>query len=122
MTSIVACRIVGGFARAASVTPDEYAATTADPVARFSAPVCSHMHAAHGDSLVAMVKHYVGIDVDAVEMRAIDRLGIDCRVNIGTDAHAVRLPFAEPALDRKSVKDRIVEMTKASAAAAAAAN
>ncbi|OUS43565.1 root border cell-specific protein [Ostreococcus tauri] len=120
MSEIVACRIVGGFARAASVSPAEYDAATCDPVNAFSAPVCGHMNADHADSLRAMAKHYVGIDADSIEMRSIDRLGMNCRVTKDGERYDLRLPFESPAEDRKSVKDQIVLMTKAAASAGAA--
>jgi len=112
---VVSCRYVGGFGRAANVTPEAYAATTRDPVAEFSEPVRSHMNADHGDALRAMVKHYLDIDAESVDMRAIDRFGIDCKVKANGESQWARLEFSAPALDRKAVKERIVEMTKASA-------
>ena len=118
MTEVVAIRVVGGFARAGSVTVEEYAKTRPDPVAAFSAPVCGHMNADHGDSLRDVVKHYVGVDVDSVEMRSIDALGMNCRVVKDGEKHACRLPFESAATGRKEVKDQIVLMTRNAAAAA----
>lgn len=112
MTEIAACRIVGGFARAASVSAAEYDAATCDPVHAFSAPVCSHMNADHADSLTAMVRKAVGVDVDAVEMRSIDRLGMNCRATKFGEKYDVRLVFESPAEDRKGVKEQIVLLTK----------
>jgi len=119
MTEIVACRIVGGFARAASVSATEYDAATCDPVNAFSAPVCSHMNADHADSLKAMVRHAVGVDVDTVEMRSIDRLGMNCRATKFGEKYDIRLAFESPAEDRKGVKEQIVLMTKNAASATA---
>jgi len=116
MTELLACRIVGGFARAGSVSGAEYAATKSDPVAAFSAPVCSHMNADHGDALRAMAKHYAGVDADEVVMRSIDALGMNCRMIKDGEKYGLRLPFESPALGRKEVKEQIVLMTKASAA------
>ena len=118
MTEVVAIRIVGGFARAGSVTVEEYANARPDPVAAFSAPVCGHMNADHGDSLRDVVKHYVGVDVDSVEMRSIDALGMNCRVVKDGEKYACRLPFESAATGRKEVKDQIVLMTRNAAAAA----
>ena len=118
MTELLACRIVGGFARAGSVSASEYAATKSDPVAAFSAPVCSHMNADHGDALRAMAKHYAGVDADEVVMRSIDALGMNCRMIKDGEKYGLRLPFETPAVGRKEVKEQIVLMTKAAAAAA----
>lgn len=119
MTDIAGCRIVGGFARAGSVSASEYEGTTRDPVAGFSHPVCGHMNADHGDALVAMAKRYAGLECDSVEMRSIDALGMNCRVTKRGETFSLRLPFESPAMDRKAVKEQIVLMTKAAAAEAA---
>ena len=116
MTEIAGCRIVGGFARAGSVSASEYGETTRDPVAGFSRPVCGHMNADHGDALIAMAKRYAGLECDSVEMRSIDALGINCRVTKRGETFSLRLPFESPAMDRKAVKEQIVLMTKAAAA------
>jgi len=116
MTDIAGCRIVGGFARAGSVSASEYEGTTRDPVAGFSRPVCGHMNADHGDALIAMAKRYAGLECDSVEMRSIDALGMNCRVTKRGETFSLRLPFESPAMDRKAVKEQIVLMTKAAAA------
>ena len=77
------------------------------------------MNADHADSIVAMVKHCVGIDVDSAKMLKIDRLGFEVECTVGDDTVPVRLQYPEPAEDRKAVKDRVVQMTKDAAAAAA---
>lgn len=41
----------------------DYMAVQPDPVGAYAAPVMKHMNDDHGDSTVAMVKHYIGIDV-----------------------------------------------------------
>jgi len=75
------------------------------------------MNADHGDSLRDVVKHYVGVDVDSVEMRSIDALGMNCRVVKDGEKHACRLSFESAATGRKEVKDQIVLMTRTAAAA-----
>lgn len=59
--------------------------------------------------------------VDSAKIQTIDRLGMTVVCERAGDALKARLPFPSPATDRKSVKDRIVEMTQASAAALQAA-
>ena len=41
----------------------DYMAVQPDPVGAYAAPVMKHMNDDHGDSTVAMIKHYIGIDV-----------------------------------------------------------
>jgi putative heme iron utilization protein len=93
----------------------EYWEATPDPVAQFSKPVCGHMNDDHADAIVAMVKHAVGIEVSKARMLSLDRLGVNTECIIEDTTVNVRLAFPEPALDRKSIKDRIVAMTNAGA-------
>jgi len=97
----------------AQIKPDEFWAAAPDPVARFAGPVCSHMNKDHAESIVAMVRHYAGISVEIARMLGLDRLGVDCEAVRAGETFRVRLPFEPPAEDRKSVKDRIVAMTRA---------
>lgn len=114
-------RFVGGFARAGSVTAEEYAAAAPDPVAGFGGAIAGHMNDDHRSSTKAMVRNYVGIDVDDAEITSVDALGMYVKVTRTPKAadqmqqFKIRLPFVRPAMDRKDVKDIIVEMTRASA-------
>ena len=117
---ILSARLVGGFARAGKVSGADYTAASVDPVAAFSAPVCGHMNADHSESTVAMIKHYVGISVEKASMLSLDRLGVNVACERQGEKFKCRLPFPRPAEDRKSIKEVIVEMTRAAAAAAAA--
>jgi putative heme iron utilization protein len=121
MDEVLAARVIGGFARAGKVAGGDYAAAAPDPVAPFSAPVCGHMNADHSDSTLAMIKHYVGITVDSAELLSIDQLGANVACRRQGQSFKLRLPFPRPATDRKTVKDVIVEMTRAAAGAGVAA-
>lgn len=120
MEEVLAARLVGGFARAGRVSGDEYTVAAPDPVAAFAAPVCGHMNDDHADSIRAMVKHYAGISVDEARMVSLDRLGFNTACIRGGQPFKARLAFPKPADDRKAIKELIVEMTRAAAAAAAA--
>ncbi|GAB4820158.1 hypothetical protein N2152v2_007204 [Parachlorella kessleri] len=122
MDRIAAARVVGGFGRAGKVGAEEYLAAQPDPVAKFSGPVGGHMNKDHADSTRAMVKHYVGLTVSKATILSLDRLGMNLVVEKeGHDTpFKLRLPFPRPATDRKSIKDIIVEMTQAAAAAGVA--
>jgi putative heme iron utilization protein len=69
-------------------------------------------------SAALMVKHYLGLSVDAARIIDLDRLGMNLSVTRQGGALKARLPFPRPAADRKDIKDIIVEMTRAAAAAA----
>ncbi|KAI8465920.1 MAG: hypothetical protein J3K34DRAFT_75734 [Monoraphidium minutum] len=109
-------RFVGGFGRVGTVSAEDYQAASPDPVSQFAAPVCGHMNADHEADILSMVKHYVGLSAAKARMLDLDRLGFNLQVTQeeGGQSFKVRLPFVSPAEDRKSVKDRIVEMTRAS--------
>eukprot|EP00218_Dolichomastix_sp_CCMP3274_P007286 CAMPEP_0170143258 /NCGR_PEP_ID=MMETSP0033_2-20121228/9812_1 /TAXON_ID=195969 /ORGANISM="Dolichomastix tenuilepis, Strain CCMP3274" /LENGTH=271 /DNA_ID=CAMNT_0010379691 /DNA_START=77 /DNA_END=892 /DNA_ORIENTATION=+ len=110
-------RLVGGFARAATVKTEDYAAAEADPVAAFSGPVASHMNADHSDSTVACVLAATGVAVSSASIVSLDKIGLNIEaVTADGEQTKLRLPFPEPATDRKAVKDQIVAMTKAAAA------
>jgi len=119
MRSLKTVRLVGGFARAGSVSGDEYLAAREDPVMPFSAPVCGHMNADHADANVAMVKASVGLTVQTATFASIDRLGANVQVTRDGQAFKLRLPWLAPVEDRKGVKDAIVAMTRAAAQDAA---
>ena len=131
-----AARAVLGFGRAGSVPGAQWAGTAADPVTPFSGPVCGHMNDDHGDAVVAMVRA-TGLPGKIVRaaMKKVDRLGWDGvaeveaadaaaagsgrRPGVGppTVAVPVRVTFPRPAEDRKALKEVLVEMTRAAAAA-----
>jgi putative heme iron utilization protein len=117
MDQVLSARLVGGFARAGKVSGEEYSKATVDPVAAFSGPVCGHMNADHAESTQAMIKHYIGITVDKATMLSLDRLGVNVACERQGESFKCRLPFPRPAEDRKSIKDLIVEMTRAAAGA-----
>jgi len=114
-------RFVGGFARAGSVTAEEYAAAAPDPIAAFGPNIAKHMNDDHRSATIAMVGKYVGIDVEDAEITSMDSLGMYVKVSRKPKAadqyqqFKLRLPFIRPLQDRKDAKNVIVEMTKASA-------
>lgn len=112
-------RFNGGFARAATLSPAEYSNAQADPVAGFSAPIAVHMNEDHSDSTRAMVQHYTGLPAESATIVDVDRLGMNLTAVYDGSQIPVRLAYPRPADDRKSIKTLIVEMTRASAAAAA---
>lgn len=114
-------RFVGGFARAGAINGEEYAAAAPDPIAAFGGSVAAHMNDDHRESTIAMVRKYVGIDVEDAEITSMDALGMYVKVSRTPKAadqmqqFKIRLPFIRPLVDRKDAKEVIVEMTRASA-------
>lgn len=132
---VEAIRFVGGFARAGSVSPEEYTAASPDPIMAFGNHIASHMNDDHMDSTIAMVQHYVpSLDLEGYIKEAVitsvDSLGMYVKVSRDPENNEqlpgqpqqfkLRLPFPRPVTERKDVKGVIVEMTQASAKAPAA--
>jgi len=115
MHNLKAVNFVGGFARAGSITPEDYTNAAVDPIQAFAAPVMGHMNADHSESTIGMVQHYIGLpQVEKAELVQLDRLGFMVQVTRLGQTFKLRLPFPRAAEDRKDVKTLIVEMTQAS--------
>mmetsp|Transcript_15891 Transcript_15891/g.36642 ORF Transcript_15891/g.36642 Transcript_15891/m.36642 type:complete len:350 (+) Transcript_15891:135-1184(+) len=130
---VEAIRFVGGFARAGSVTPEEYTSASPDPIMAFGGHIADHMNDDHMDSTIAMVKHYIpGLNasddyVQKAEINRVDSMGMDIKITRNPEDNdtlpgqplqfKVRLPFPEPITERGGVKTAIVDMTRASAPA-----
>eukprot|EP00601_Ochromonadales_sp_CCMP2298_P030457 CAMPEP_0173342996 /NCGR_PEP_ID=MMETSP1144-20121109/10539_1 /TAXON_ID=483371 /ORGANISM="non described non described, Strain CCMP2298" /LENGTH=315 /DNA_ID=CAMNT_0014289695 /DNA_START=65 /DNA_END=1012 /DNA_ORIENTATION=+ len=120
MEQLEAVRFVGGFAMAGSITPEEYKAARPDPLAAFAGAVLGHMNDDHSTSTVDMVKHFAGVDCSEATIVGLDRLGLTVKAKLmvaGGGYSKVRLSFPQEVLERKGVKDAIVQMTQASAGA-----
>mmetsp|Transcript_11087 Transcript_11087/g.22710 ORF Transcript_11087/g.22710 Transcript_11087/m.22710 type:complete len:133 (-) Transcript_11087:121-519(-) len=121
-------RFVGGFARAGSVTAEEYKTAKPDPVAEFGAAIAGHMNDDHMSATIAMVQNNIPSleadeenPVEEALITSVDSLGMYVKV---TRKEAVsflpksfkcRLPFPRPVSDRKDVKVMIMEMTQSAA-------
>lgn len=126
---VEAVRFVGGFARAGSITSEEYKEAKPDPIMAFGGHVAQHMNDDHMDSTIAMVEHYIpGLKgdnyVQAAEITSVDSLGMYVKITRDPENNdqlpgqpqqfKLRLPFPRPVTERKDVKTVIVEMTQAS--------
>jgi len=118
---------VGGFARAGTVSPKEYKAAKPDAISEFGPHIAAHMNDDHMDSTIGMIESQVpGLNASEAVITSVDSLGMYVKVTRSpSDSEEIqqfkmRLPFPREAKDRKDVKDVIVEMTRAAAAASAA--
>ena len=125
MDEITDIRFVGGFARAGSVTPEEYKNAKPDPIMQFGMAIAGHMNDDHSDATIAMVAAAIpGLDVSEAVITSVDSLGmfVKCtrtpRASDQPQQFKIRLPFPRKAEDRKDVKQVIMEMTMAAAEAA----
>ncbi|CAE8602766.1 unnamed protein product [Polarella glacialis] len=114
-------RFVGGFARAGAISGKDWASAQPDPISAFAGGVAAHMNKDHRSSTVAMVRNYVGIDVDDAEIVSVDSLGMFLQVtrtpkdSDQSQQYKIRLPFIRKLNDRKDAHSVIVEMSQASA-------
>jgi len=122
-------RFVGGFARAGSITANEYHQGKPDGISEFGGAVGGHMNDDHSSATIAMVKGLPGLEdikVTAAEITSVDSLGMyvkitrEAGVSFQPEQFKLRLPFPRVAEGRKDVKTIIVEMTQAAAAASKA--
>jgi len=128
MDEIMDIRFVGGFARAGSITPEEYENARPDSISAFGAAIANHMNDDHMESTIAMVAHAIpGLDVSEAIITSVDSLGmyIKCtrtpRASDQPQQFKIRLPFPRKVIERKDVKEVIVEMTRAAAKSASEA-
>jgi putative heme iron utilization protein len=125
-------RFVGGFARAGSVTAEEYTAAVPDVISEFGPAIAQHMNDDHQSSTIAMVQCLVpGMQADpenpieSAVITSVDSLGMYIKVTRAAGVgflpqqFKLRLPFSRQAENRKDIKTLIVEMTQAAAAAGA---
>eukprot|EP01031_Cornospumella_fuschlensis_P034488 gene34489-41756_t len=112
MEAIESIRYVGGFARAASVSPTEYLQASPDPLLAFAEPVMKHMNEDHRDTLVAMVAHYVGVPCTEASMCGLDQFGmmVSATLPFYDKPYKLRLPFPKSVTERKAVKEAIVSI------------
>lgn len=125
MDEIEAIRFVGGFARAGSVTPEEYTMASPDPISAFGMRIASHMNDDHMDATKAMIANQIpGMEVEEAIITSVDSLGMYVKVTRVPRASdqpqqfKLRLPFPRKAEDRGDVKQIIMEMTNMAAATA----
>ena len=125
---IEAIRFVGGFARAGTVTPEEYKLAKPDPIMAFGADIAKHMNEDHMTATIAIAESAVpGLAgnnyVKEATISRVDSLGMDVKITRDPEndeqlpgqpkQFKIRLPFPSPVKERKDVKVAIMEMTNA---------
>jgi len=117
---------VGGFARAGAVSAQDYREAKPDLISKFGMQIASHMNEDHMSSTIAMVEQAIpGLGVSEALITSVDSLGMQIKVARTPKAgdqpqqFKLRLPFPRQVVERKDVKDVIVQMTREAATAAA---
>lgn len=119
MEDILEISFVGGFARAGSITWEEYAAADVDPCAAFAAPVMAHMNGDHSESLKQYLEWIVGAapaaEFESAEMKSLDRFGFNVRATQkGGGSGVLRVPFVGGAevTERSQIKKAIIDLSQ----------
>jgi putative heme iron utilization protein len=103
---------VGGFGVMGWVTADDYRAAEADPLRDAAAGILEHMNADHAEALLAIVRHFGGLEAEQVTMVSIDRLGFVVRAKTAAGMKGLRLAFPEPVRTRDDARRVLVAMTR----------
>jgi hypothetical protein len=110
-------RWVGGFARMSTVEAADYAAADVDPTAPAAASARHHLNQDHADSVLLWAQTLGGYaDAHETTCEAIDRYGVDLRVQTPRGQAAVRVGFAEPAQSPGDLRAATVALAKAARA------
>lgn len=106
-------RWVGGFARMSTVEAGDYATAAVDPTAPGAAYARQHLNDDHADAVLLWAQT-VGGYADATEasVEAIDRYGVDLRVQTPRGQAPTRVGFAEPGQSPGDLRAATVELTK----------
>jgi putative heme iron utilization protein len=110
-------RWVGGFARMSTVEGADYATADIDPTAPGAASARQHLNDDHADSVLLWAQTLGGY-ADALEAtcEAIDRYGVDIRVQTPRGQAPVRVGFAQPAHSPGDLRGSTVALVKAARA------
>ncbi len=110
-------RWVGGFARMSTVEAADYAAAAVDPTAPAAASARRHLNEDHADSVLLWARTLGGY-ADALEAtcEAIDRYGVDLRVQTPRGQAPIRVGFAEPAESPADLRSATVALARAARA------
>jgi heme oxygenase (biliverdin-IX-beta and delta-forming) len=101
---------VGGFGAMGWVEGSDYGTGRPDPLSDAARGIIEHMNRDHPDALVAYARALGGIEADAAEMVAVDRLGFKLRVRAGDGLHGCRIPFAREVTTVEQCRTVLIEM------------
>jgi len=104
---------VGGFGAMDWVEAAGYEAARPDPLADSAAGITAHMNRDHADALIAYAHVLGGLEADAAEMVAVDRLGFTLRVRTREGLRGCRIPFAREVAAPEECRAVLIEMLEA---------
>lgn len=103
---------VGGFGVMGWVTPGDYRDAAADPLVDSAAGIIAHMNENHAESLLAITRHFGGLEAEEASMVSCDRLGFMVRARTAQGMKGVRIAFPEPVASRDDARRVLVAMTR----------
>jgi len=106
-------RWVGGYGRMDSATGADYTAAEPDPVRPHAGGAIDHLNADHADALLAMARRLGGYpDATEATCTAIDRYGLDLRLNTERGKAYTRIGFPAPLGSPDELRSAAVELTR----------
>jgi putative heme iron utilization protein len=106
-------RWVGGYGRMDFVGEEEVGTAEADPTAPEAARAVAHLNDDHADALLAIARKLGGYpDALAATCTAIDRYGLDLRIEGPRGISPARVGFAEKVSESGGLRGATVELTK----------
>ena len=103
----VRVRYIGGFGKIFWIEKDVWGFDPPDWMDQEDY-ICTHMNEDHADSLIAMARHYCGVEAQSVELFAVDVEG--CHIRADGKIHY--LPFEAPCRTLDEVRSAMVHMAR----------
>jgi putative heme iron utilization protein len=101
---------VGGFGAMGWVEAGDYGTGRPDPLADAARGIIEHMNQDHADALVAYARVLGGVEAEAAEMVAVDRLGFKLRVRAADGLHGCRIAFTHEVTTVERCRTVLIEM------------
>jgi len=103
---------VGGFGVMGWVTADDYRAAEADPLMDSAPHIITHMNDDHADALIAITRHFAGLEAEEATMMSCDRLGFVVRARTAAGMKGARIAFPEPVTSSEDARRVLVAMSR----------
>jgi putative heme iron utilization protein len=108
-----AVRYIGGYGRMSWISPDDWHAAEADPLALSAAGAIAHMNADHADAVVLYCRAFSkATDITSATMTGVDRYGVDMSAKTAEGPRPVRVAFDRPVGTPEELRATLVAMAK----------
>ncbi|MCC6764404.1 MAG: DUF2470 domain-containing protein [Deltaproteobacteria bacterium] len=110
---------VAGFGTMGWVDAAEYGAASPDPLVDVETAIVEHMNTDHTDALVALCRHFAGVEAECATMTSVDRLGFRVRSRSGDRLRGLRINFPTEVRSGEQARTVLVAMLREARAAGA---